>query len=81
MQQFGYIKNRTVENDNERKRAEMLQNINELKVVLNGQGLYDIMVNGVTVSEMVAKPELADAIEGVLKDEHGMVANMLNEED
>lgn len=59
----------------------MLQNIQDLKVVLNEQGFYDIAVNGVTVSEMVAKHELADAIEGVLKDEYGMVADMIAEDE
>lgn len=59
----------------------MLHNIEEFKVVLNGHGYYDIMVNGVTVSEMVAKHELAEGIEAVLKDEYGMVADMLNDED
>lgn len=58
----------------------MLYEIEEFKVVLNEQGFYDIMVNGVTVSEMVAKHELAEAIEAVLKDEYGMVADMLNDE-
>ena len=58
----------------------MLQNIKEFKVVLNGQGLYDIEVNGVVVCEMVAKAELAEAIEAVLKDEYGMVADMLEDE-
>lgn len=58
----------------------MLQNIQEFKVVLNKQGYYDIMVNGETVSEMVEKQELAEAIEAVLKDEYGMVADMLQED-
>lgn len=58
----------------------MLHNLEEFNVVLNEKGYFDIMVNGVTVSEMVAKHELADAIEGVLKDEYGMVADMLEEE-
>ena len=57
----------------------MLQNIKEFKVVLNAQGYYDIAVNGEVVCEMVAKAELAEAIEAVLKDEYGMVADMLNE--
>ena len=57
----------------------MLQNIQEFKVNLNKQGYYDIEVNGVVVSEMIAKHELADAIEAVLKDEYGMVADMLDE--
>ena len=55
--------------------------IKDLKAVLNEQGYYDIMVNGVTVGEMVAKAELADAIEAVLKDEYGMVADMLEDEE
>ena len=59
----------------------MLQGIKEFKVVLNKHGYYDIMVNGEEVCGMVAKHELADAIEAVLKDEYGMVADMLNEED
>lgn len=59
----------------------MLQGIKEFKVVLNAQGYYDIEVNGVIVSEMIEKQELADAIEAVLKDEYGMVADMLKEED
>lgn len=59
----------------------MLQNVKDLKAVLNGQGYYDIEVNGFTVAEMVAKHELAEAIEAVLKDEYGMVADMLAEED
>ena len=59
----------------------MLHNIQEFKAVLNDQGYYDIMVNGETVSEMVAKHELADAIEAVLKDEYGMVADILNGEE
>ena len=58
----------------------MLQGIQEFKVVLNAQGFYDIEVNGVVVSEMVAKQELAEAIEAVLKDEYGMVADMLAED-
>lgn len=59
----------------------MLQGIKEFKVVLNKQGFYDIEVNGETVCEMVAKHELAEAIEGVLKDEYGMVADMIAEQD
>ena len=59
----------------------MLHNIKEFKVNLNNQGYYDIEVNGVVVSEMVAKHELAEAIEAVLKDEYGMVADMLEDED
>lgn len=59
----------------------MLQGIQDLKAVLNEQGFYDIAVNGVVVCEMVAKAELAEAIEAVLKDEYGMVADMLNDED
>lgn len=59
----------------------MLHNIEEFKVVLNEQGFYDIAVNGVVVCEMVSKLELADAIEGVLKDEYGMVADMLKDEE
>lgn len=59
----------------------MLHNIQEFKVNLNKQGYYDIAVNGVVVSEMIAKQELAEAIEAVLKDEYGMVADMLNDED
>lgn len=58
----------------------MLQGIKDLKAVLNKQGFYDIMVNGVVVCEMVAKQELAGAIEEILKDEYGMVADMLREE-
>lgn len=58
----------------------MLQGIKEFKVVLNAQGFYDIQVNGEVVSEMVEKAELADAIEAVLKDEYGMVADMLKED-
>lgn len=57
----------------------MLHNIKEFKVVLNAQGYYDIRVNGEVVCEMVSKEELAEAIEAVLKDEYGMVADMLNE--
>ena len=59
----------------------MLHNIEEFKVVLNEQGFYDIAVNGVVVCEMVAKNELAEGIEAVLKDEYGMVADMLKDED
>ena len=59
----------------------MLQNIKEFKVNLNSLGYYDIMVNGEVVSEMVEKHELADAIEAVLKDEYGMVADMLKDEE
>lgn len=59
----------------------MLQNIKDLKVALNEQGLYDIAVNGVVVCEMLAKDELAEGIEAVLKDEYGMVADMLNDEE
>lgn len=59
----------------------MLQNIKELKVNINEHGYYDIMVNGVEVCGMLAKHELADGIEAVLKDEYGMVADMLNDED
>ena len=55
--------------------------IKDLKAVLNEQGYYDIMVNGVTVGEMVAKHELAEAIEAVLKDEYGMIADILADED
>lgn len=58
----------------------MLHNIQEFKVVLNNQGFYDIMVNGEVVSEMIGKHELADAIEAVLKDEYGMVADMLEDD-
>lgn len=58
----------------------MLQGIKEFKVVLNAQGYYDIQVNGEVVCEMVEKQELADAIEAVLKDEYGMVADMLENE-
>lgn len=59
----------------------MLQGIKDFKVTLNDMGYYDIMVNGETVCEMVAKDELAEAIAAVLKDEYGMVADMINEED
>lgn len=59
----------------------MLHNIEEFKVVLNEQGYYDIAVNGVVVCEMLAKDELAEGIEAVLKDEYGMVADMLNDEE
>ena len=59
----------------------MLQGIKDLKVTLNDMGFYDIMVNGETVCEMVAKHELADAIEAVLKDEYGMVADMIKDEE
>lgn len=58
----------------------MLHNIQEFKVVLNEQGFYDIAVNGEVVCEMIAKLELAEAIEAVLKDEYGMVADMLAED-
>lgn len=58
----------------------MLHNIKDLKAVLNEQGYFDIAVNGAVVCEMVAKQELAEAIEAVLKDEYGMVADMLAEE-
>lgn len=58
----------------------MLQGIKDLKAVVNEQGFFDILVNGVVVCEMVAKHELAEAIEAVLKDEYGMVADMLEEE-
>ena len=54
--------------------------IKDLKAVLNEQGFYDISVNGVVVCEMVAKHELAEAVEAVIKDEYGMVADMLEEE-
>lgn len=57
----------------------MLNNIKEFKVVLNGQGFYNIVVNGEVVSEMIEKQELAEAIEAVIKDEYGMVADMLKE--
>lgn len=59
----------------------MLDNIQEFKVAINAQGYYIIIVNGEVVCEMIAKHELAEAIEAVLKDEYGMVADMLNEED
>lgn len=59
----------------------MLMDIKEMKAVLNDLGYYDINVNGVTVCEMVAKQELAEAIEAVIKDEYGMVADMLKDED
>ena len=58
----------------------MLQNIQDLKAVVNEQGLYDILVNGVVVGEMVADDELAEYIEWVLKDPDGMIADMLEEE-
>ena len=53
----------------------MLKGVKDLKAVLNEQGYYDITVNGVTVCEMVANHELAEAIEAVIKDEYGMVAD------
>ena len=59
----------------------MLHNIKDLKATVNELGHFDIMVNGLTVCEMVAKQELAEAIEAVLKDEYGMVADMLAEEE
>lgn len=59
----------------------MLHDIKEFNVKLNEMGYYDIMVNGVTVCEMVAKDELAEAIEAVLEDEYGMVADMLKEDE
>lgn len=59
----------------------MLQNIQEFKVAVNKQGYYIIIVNGEVVSEMIAKDELAEAIEAVLKDEYGMVADMLKDEE
>lgn len=58
----------------------MLQDIKDLKAVVNWQGFYDIEVNGVVVGEMIAKEELADYIEWVLTDPEGMVADMLAEE-
>lgn len=58
----------------------MLHNMQELKAVLNEQGFYDIAVNGMVVCEMVAKAELAEAIEAVMKDQYGMVADMLAED-
>jgi hypothetical protein len=58
----------------------MLQGVKDLKAVLNGQGFYDVLVNGEVVGEMVAKQELADYIEWVLKDPEGMVAEMLAED-
>ena len=58
----------------------MLHDIKEFKVVLNAQGFYDIEVNGEVVSEMVAKTELAEEIEAVLKDKYGMVAEMVAED-
>lgn len=59
----------------------MLNGLKDLKAVLNDGGYYDILVNGFTVCEMVSKQELAEAIEGVLKDEYGMVADMINDEE
>lgn len=58
----------------------MLQNIQEIKAVLNELGYFDIVVNGVVVGEMIAKHEIADAIKGVLIDEYGMVADMIKDE-
>ena len=58
----------------------MLQNIKDLKAVLNEQGFYDILVNGVVVGEMVAKHELAEYIAWVLKDPEGMVADIIEEQ-
>lgn len=58
----------------------MLQGIKEFKATLNKLGFYDIQVNGEVVSEMIEKQELAEVIEAVLKDEYGMVADMLAEE-
>jgi hypothetical protein len=58
----------------------MLQDIKDLKAVVNWQGFYDIEVNGVVVGEMIAKDELADYIEWVLTDPEGMVADLLAEE-
>lgn len=59
----------------------MLQDVKELKAVVDEFGYYDILVNGVVVAEMVAKHNLAEAVEAVLKDEYGMIAEMLEEED
>lgn len=64
---------------NRKERIKMLQGVKDLKAVLNEQGYYDIAVNGVVVCEMVSEQELAEAIEAVLKDEYGMVADMLEE--
>ena len=58
----------------------MLKNIKDLKAVLNSQGFYDIMVNGVVVGEMLGKGEIAEYIEWVLNDPDGMIADMLDEE-
>lgn len=58
----------------------MLQGIKDLKAVVNEFGLFDIMVNGVVVGEMVAKQDLAGAVEMILMDEYGMVADMLEED-
>lgn len=57
----------------------MLNGLKDLKAVLNDGGHYDILVNGIAVCEMVSKQELAEAIEAVLKDEYGMVADMIND--
>lgn len=58
----------------------MLENIKDLKAVVNWQGFYDIQVNGVVVGEMVAKEELAEYIEWVLTDPEGMISDMITEE-
>jgi len=58
----------------------MLQDVKDLKAVVDELGFYDIGVNGVVVAEVVEKKDLAKAIEAVLKDEYGMVAEMLEDD-
>jgi len=58
----------------------MLQDVKDLKAVVDELGFYDIVVNGVVVAEVVEKKDLAKAIEAVLKDEYGMVAEMLEDD-
>ena len=53
--------------------------LKEIKVVLNGQGFYDILVNGVEVAAMLVKEDIAEAIDGIIKDPYGFIADMLED--
>lgn len=53
----------------------------EIKVLLNEQGLYDLLVNGEVVMSMLAKEDIAEGVEYIMQDPDGFAADMIPEHD
>lgn len=53
--------------------------LREIKVVLNEQGFYDIMVNGIEVSAMLVKEDIPGAVEEIIEDPYGFIEEMMEE--